>query len=201
MSKFWPVRHLLPALAVALVALDMQVHAQSGLVPCTSSMLTTFTPCMNFVTNSSGSGTSPTADCCGSLRSFMSGGMDCLCLIATGRVPFQIPVKRNLAMSLPRACKMSGVPIQCKASSAPIPAPGPIAFSSDEAPASTGPEPISPDLAPEAETTPPTDTTEDPTTADPGIEPNLTPSAATPSRGFSPAMMLPLFGSMVLKFY
>lgn len=82
--------------------------------PCTPSMLTTFSPCMNFITNSSTNGTAPSADCCNSLRSVMSNGTDCLCLIATGSVPFQVPINRTLAISLPRACNMPGVPLQCK---------------------------------------------------------------------------------------
>lgn len=83
--------------------------------PCNASTLSTlFTPCMSFLTNSSANGTSPTTECCSALKSLTSGGMDCLCLIVTASVPFKIPINRTLAISLPRACKMPGVPVQCK---------------------------------------------------------------------------------------
>jgi len=85
--------------------------------PCNASVVATFfTPCMGFLTNSSGNGTSPTTACCGALKSLTSGGMECLCLIVTGSVPFRIPLNRTLAISLPRACNMPGVPLQCKGS-------------------------------------------------------------------------------------
>ncbi|KAL4288889.1 hypothetical protein AHAS_Ahas19G0331300 [Arachis hypogaea] len=42
--------------------------------PCNVSALSTvFTPCAGFLTNSSGNGTSPTAQCCGALKSITSG--------------------------------------------------------------------------------------------------------------------------------
>ncbi|KAK3042184.1 hypothetical protein RJ639_001304, partial [Escallonia herrerae] len=122
-----PFSSLVSALAIILVVSIMPVYGQIS-TPCTSSMITSFTPCMNFVTNSSTNGSSPTAACCNSLKSITSNGTDCLCLIATGSIPFQIPINRTLAISLPRACNMPGVPLQCKASGAPIPAPGPVAL-------------------------------------------------------------------------
>jgi hypothetical protein len=83
--------------------------------PCNPSTITTvFTPCMSFLTNSSANGTSPTTQCCTALKSLTSSGMDCLCLIVTASVPFKIPINRTLAVSLPRACNMPGVPVQCK---------------------------------------------------------------------------------------
>lgn len=102
---------LLSLLALALVAI-LSVNGQTN-VPCSASMLSSFSPCLNFVTNSSANGTSPTADCCNSIRSLASGSRDCLCLIVTGGVPFQIPINRTLAISLPRACNLPGVPLQC----------------------------------------------------------------------------------------
>ncbi|KAL7220411.1 hypothetical protein ACSBR2_013318 [Camellia fascicularis] len=92
---------LLPALATALTVLIVPVHCQIQ-SPCTASMLSSFSPCMNFITNSTASGTSPTTDCCNSLRSLASNGTACLCLIATGSIPFQIPINRTVAISLPR---------------------------------------------------------------------------------------------------
>ncbi|EPS73211.1 hypothetical protein M569_01547, partial [Genlisea aurea] len=81
-------------------------------LPCTSSMITAFTPCMNFVTNSTSNGTSPTQDCCDSIKSLMGNGAGCLCQMLTGSFPFQIPINRTLSIALPRACNSTGgVPI------------------------------------------------------------------------------------------
>lgn len=86
--------------------------------PCNASVMNSFAPCMNFLTNSTSRGSSsPTTQCCDSLKSLTSGGMDCLCLIVTASVPFRIPINRTLAISLPRACNMPGVPVQCKSNS------------------------------------------------------------------------------------
>ena len=101
-------------LAVTSFVLISSGHAQVPSTPCTASMLTSFTPCMNFLTNSSSTGASPTADCCTSLRSLMTNGKDCLCQILIAGVPFRIPINRTLAISLPKACNQPGVPIQCK---------------------------------------------------------------------------------------
>ncbi|KAJ1423830.1 Bifunctional inhibitor/plant lipid transfer protein/seed storage helical domain [Sesbania bispinosa] len=134
--------------------------------PCNASTLSTlFTPCMGFLTNSSSNGTSPTTECCSALKSLTSGGMDCLCLVVTASVPFRIPINRTLAISLPRACNMPGVPVQCKASGSPLPAPGPV---------SLGPSP-SPVLAPSALT---------PT-------PSATPSGFTPTPSPQASSVLP----------
>lgn len=97
---------------IALMLFVVHVNGQVN-VPCSASMLSSFGPCMNFVTNSSANGTSPTADCCNAIRSLASGSRDCLCLIVTGGVPFQIPINRTLAISLPQACNLPGVPLQC----------------------------------------------------------------------------------------
>ncbi|XP_011082646.1 non-specific lipid-transfer protein [Sesamum indicum] len=103
--------------------------------PCTASVISSFTPCFNYLTGSSGTGSSPTEDCCNSLRSLMTDNVDCACLIITGNVPVSIPfINANLAISLPRVCKNS-VPLQCKASGVPLPAPGPVLFGPTPAPA------------------------------------------------------------------
>lgn len=114
MASFGPL--CCKALVIAVVAMVMGAPSYGQIsTPCNASILGTFfTPCMNFLTNSSGNGTSPTTECCSALKSLTSGGMDCLCLIVTGSVPFRIPVNRTLAISLPRACNMAGVPVQCK---------------------------------------------------------------------------------------
>lgn len=107
-SNFVP---LLLAMTVVMVA---PAYAQIS-TPCNASTLgTLFTPCVSFLTSSSANGTSPTTECCSALKSITSGGMDCLCLIVTASIPFRIPINRTLAVSLPRACNMPGVPVQCK---------------------------------------------------------------------------------------
>ncbi|KAK4731971.1 hypothetical protein R3W88_024959 [Solanum pinnatisectum] len=100
---------------------------------CTSSIISTFTPCLNYLTGSSANGSSPTEDCCNSLKSSMSDNIDCVCLIVTGNVPVSIPFIRTLALSLPQACN-SGVPVQCSASGVPLPSPGPALFAPPPAP-------------------------------------------------------------------
>ncbi|XP_052208135.1 non-specific lipid transfer protein GPI-anchored 20-like [Diospyros lotus] len=189
MASLVPFLGLVPALALALTALVLPVHAQIS-TACSASMLNGFTPCLRFITSGSNT-TSPTSDCCSAVKTVISNGTDCLCLIATGNVPFQMPINRTLAISLPRACNMS-VPVQCKASSAPIPAPGPIALT----PA------LSPEAAPEADTTPAlTPADSEVPAASAGSRPVLTPSSARPSRSFSPSLTLALLGAMVLKYY
>ncbi|KAH9729780.1 AAI domain-containing protein [Citrus sinensis] len=136
-------------------------------------MISSFTPCLNFITGSTSNGvTTPTQNCCDSLKSLMSTSMDCACLVITANVPLQLPINRTLSLSLPRACNMGGVPVQCKGPAALFgPAPAPIADS-----------PLSPRVAPAAET----DTTEDLTPASPPVE-----SDAPTSPGISPALTPP----------
>ncbi|GMH02408.1 hypothetical protein Nepgr_004247 [Nepenthes gracilis] len=103
---------------------------------CTISMVNNFTPCLNFITGSSYNGTAPTSSCCSSLRSIMTSSMDCACLLLAANVPLlPINVNRSLAISLPQACKNGGVPLQCKASASPLPAPGPLSFGPTPPPA------------------------------------------------------------------
>ena len=99
------------AIAIAFLLLFIPVHGQTN-TSCTGLMLRSFAPCTNFITG--GSGGSPTADCCQSLKSLMSSGRDCLCLMFTGGVPLHVPINQTLAASLPRACNSDGVPIECK---------------------------------------------------------------------------------------
>ncbi|XP_031124253.1 protein YLS3-like [Ipomoea triloba] len=82
---------------------------------CTTTALSTFTPCFNYLTESSGKagGSSPTEDCCNTLKSAMTDSIDCACLIVTGNVPVSIPFVRTLALALPQMCN-AGVPVQCK---------------------------------------------------------------------------------------
>ncbi|KAL1806522.1 hypothetical protein ACET3Z_029590 [Daucus carota] len=194
--EFVNLSRSLSALTMVIIVLILPVHGQIN-TACSPSALTSFTSCINFITNSTANGTSPTTDCCNSLRAITTSSTDCLCLIVTGSVPFQIPINRTLAIALPRACNMPGVPLQCKASVAPLPAPGPAAlaptlspgFSPSASPeASSVPEAHSPAMTPESNATPtltpPSDTTgAGAPTTNSGIRPVLTPSAATKATG------------------
>ncbi|KAG6732877.1 hypothetical protein I3842_01G198500 [Carya illinoinensis] len=213
MELFYPCSRIVPILAMVLV-LIIPVYGQIG-TPCNTSMISSFTPCLSFVTNSTANGNSPSAACCNSLKSLTSGSKDCFCLIVTGNVPLQVPINQSLGISLPSACNMPGVPLQCKASGAPIPAPGPVSLEPAPSPglsptpspkASSVPEPISPAQAPQSDTTPllnppfPTVDSEAPT-ATTGSRPVLTPSAAMPSHSLSPSFLLLVLGVSVLNYY
>ncbi|RLN41887.1 non-specific lipid transfer protein GPI-anchored 2-like [Panicum miliaceum] len=116
--------------AAVFAALLLAAAPASGQVAtsCTASLITTFTPCLNFVTGSTNGGGSPTQQCCGSLAEMVRTGADCACLILTGNVPFSLPINRTLAISLPRLCSSMSVPLQCRDTATQIPAPGPVAF-------------------------------------------------------------------------
>ncbi|KAI3979773.1 hypothetical protein MKX01_013868 [Papaver californicum] len=119
--------------AISLIILAISVSPVYGQITtaCSTPTVTSFTPCLNFITGSSGSRTSPTSDCCSTLKEIMGSSMDCACLLITGNVPFQLPINRTLAISLPRACRMSRVPVECKANTgSPLPAPSPFSFGS-----------------------------------------------------------------------
>ncbi|KAI5680243.1 hypothetical protein M9H77_01470 [Catharanthus roseus] len=107
--------------------------------PCTASMITSFTPCLNFITGSTANGqSSPTQDCCDSVKSMVADSVDCGCLILTGNVPLSLPFNRTLAISLPQICN-GGVPLRCKSSGVPLPAPGPALFQPPPPPTSHPP--------------------------------------------------------------
>ncbi|XP_050377884.1 non-specific lipid transfer protein GPI-anchored 20-like [Argentina anserina] len=201
-------RLVLMVLAMAAVSLLPVVYGQIG-TACTAANIASFSPCMNFLTNSTTNGTAPTADCCNSLKNLTSTSKDCMCLIVTGNGPFQVPINRTLAISLPRACNTPGVPLQCKATGAPLPAPGPFSLAPSSAPgasaaatptASTAPEPTSSAESPESITPSATGVYEAPT-ATTGSRPVLTPSAAMPSYALSPSLLLFASAVLVLKFH
>nr|GLL43689.1 non-specific lipid-transfer protein-like protein At2g13820 isoform X2 [Ipomoea trifida] len=185
-------------LAISLVALPLNAQINS---PCTASMLTSFTPCLNYITNSSPTGGSPSADCCNIMKSVMGNGVGCLCFIAAGGIPFRVPINRNLTLSLPRACQTPGVSVQCKASGTPTAASSPAAAVSPAPGPSRGPggddvqKPLSPGLAPESDAIP-TLTPPSPTT-NTGSRVSPTPSAA-PSRCPSPLLMLAVLGGALV---
>lgn len=179
--------------------------------PCNASMIISLAPCMNFITNSTSNGTSPTTACCDALKSVTSTNVDCACLLVTGNIPFQLPINRTLALSLPRACNTAGVPLQCKASGAPIPAPGPIALGPTLSPpaapslspqAPSVPESESPALTPESNTpaviTPTTPVT--PATPSGSRTVDTPSSSAVPSRSISSSVLLSVVGVLVIKY-
>ncbi|CAN1176870.1 Non-specific lipid transfer protein GPI-anchored 16 [Linum perenne] len=121
-------------LSITTILIVTAVDAQQTIsTPCTASMITSFSPCLNFITGSTNNGASPTAMCCDALKGLVSSSMECACLLVTANVPLQLP--RPVSVSLPRACKM-GVPLQCKASGSPLPAPGPAVLGGPPAPSS-----------------------------------------------------------------
>ncbi|KAF5455010.1 hypothetical protein F2P56_024629 [Juglans regia] len=204
--------------ATLLVFSSILVNGQIS-TPCTTSMISSFSPCFSFITGSTSNGSSPTSDCCGSLRSLMGTGMDCACLLITANVPVPLPINRTLALSLPQACNMGGVPLKCKATGSPLPAPGPVSFGPTPAPigASAFSPRASKDVAqapaPQSETTTPSTPeslppvvdaeapvvdAEAPTTTS-GIRPVLVPSAsASPSYASSASDLLPLLLLLLL---
>ncbi|XP_059318096.1 non-specific lipid transfer protein GPI-anchored 21-like [Lycium ferocissimum] len=157
-------RFVVPFLAIVLMFFSIQVRGQIN-TACSAAMLRSFNPCINFI--SSGGSGSPTSACCQSLKELTASGKDCLCLIVTGNVPFKVP-NRNVVISLPKACNNGGVPVECKASSNPLPAPGPAAlvpsgsprFPNPRSPAAPSPEgddvpePFDPPSGPVGDTTP-----------------------------------------------
>ncbi|KAK4793587.1 hypothetical protein SAY86_024022 [Trapa natans] len=195
-----PIPALVLVVVSVMISASFPVSNGQVMTSCTASMISSFTPCINFVTNSSPNGTapSPTSECCNSFKSLMGDGMDCMCLIITGNVPFQVPINRSLAVSLPRACKMTGVPIQCKASDVPLPASGPAALGPTPQESPLVPNTETPRLAPEAVPTPLL-MPPPPPASTAGSRPVLTPSSAISSSIMSPGLVLvALLGSLFL---
>ncbi|CAN6181418.1 unnamed protein product [Urochloa humidicola] len=120
------------AMAMATTALLMAWPAPvsgqviAGPLSCTTSLISSFAPCLNFMINNTAS---PTADCCRSLGELMKASSGCACLILTGSVPLGVPVNRSMAVTLPKACNNASVPLKCQdaTTSAHTPAPGPVA--------------------------------------------------------------------------
>ena len=105
-------QHVL-ALAAAIIGcwLVISVKGQNGQIntPCTSSMMTTLTPCLNYITGSrpGGSTGASITECCGAFTSLMSNSMDCACLLVTASVPLP------LSLSIPKICN-TPLALQCK---------------------------------------------------------------------------------------
>ncbi|XP_024193000.1 non-specific lipid transfer protein GPI-anchored 20 isoform X2 [Rosa chinensis] len=191
---------VLMVLAMAAVSVMPVVYGQVG-TPCSAATIASFSPCMNFLTNSTANGTAPTADCCNSLKNLTGTSRDCMCLIVTGSVPVQLPINRTLAISLPRACNTPGVPLQCKGPNSQVPTSSPGASPSASPTASTVPEPTSSAESPESDRPPSSTGGSGAPTATTGSRPALTPSAAKPSYSLSPSLLLFASAVLVLKFY
>ncbi|KAJ4760397.1 Bifunctional inhibitor/lipid-transfer protein/seed storage 2S albumin superfamily protein [Rhynchospora pubera] len=128
------------------IMLTLSIRPINGQVSqsCTASLISSFTPCFNFITGSTNGGGSPTAGCCQALSALISTSTDCACLILTGNVPLgsSLPINRTLAISLPKACKKtnsSSVPLKCRDTSTPLPGPGPVAYAPGLPPLSPSP--------------------------------------------------------------
>ncbi|CAL5078597.1 unnamed protein product [Urochloa decumbens] len=146
------VRLLAAAAVVAALAAPASGQGQGSAASCTASLITSFTPCLNFLmtnsTTNGGSSAAPTQECCRSLGQLMRASTGCACLILTGNVPLGVPVNRTLAVALPKACNSDAVPLQCRDTSAQIPAAGPVAGG---APSAALPPPATPPATAETE--------------------------------------------------
>uniref|UniRef100_A0A1D1XUA9 Putative GPI-anchored protein At1g27950 n=1 Tax=Anthurium amnicola TaxID=1678845 RepID=A0A1D1XUA9_9ARAE len=172
------------AAAVMLVAAAWTPRPASAQVAtsCTGAMISSFTPCLNYLTGSSNGASTPTADCCDALRQLLNSSNDCSCLILTGNVPFSLPVNRALAISLPRACKSKSVPfLQCKGSATRIPSPGPAAFGPSLPPLPPFPPTAAVSSPAPGNISPPAPVTAAQPTSE-GLPPLLLPSAAVKPR-------------------
>ncbi|KAK6146065.1 hypothetical protein DH2020_019934 [Rehmannia glutinosa] len=209
MENFTHFLVVLSALVMMIIVVGPAVAdgQSSSNTVCTGAMMRGFTSCIGFL--ASGSNVSrPSSACCSSLRDLMSNGQDCLCLIVTGGVPFEVPINRNLAISLPRACRMSGVPIECKDPETPSP------------PSQGGPS-IYPGLSPPSPRapfvpqpfTPPSSTTPGGGMTPPLVpggdefrhrrrrmRPTLTPSAAQSCQSSLPSLIVASMGVILLNF-
>ncbi|ONK65027.1 uncharacterized protein A4U43_C07F32710 [Asparagus officinalis] len=118
------------AISFGILVLSISIIPSSAQITtaCTTSIVTSFTPCMNFITGSTNGGGSPSAGCCKALGSFMSNSMDCACLMFTGNVPFSLPFGQTVANMLPQICNSVPIPLQCKATATPLPSPGPVTY-------------------------------------------------------------------------
>ncbi|KAH6808906.1 hypothetical protein C2S51_026689 [Perilla frutescens var. frutescens] len=150
-------------------------------------MTRSFNPCINYLTTGS-TASSPTEACCTSLRNLMSNGQDCLCLIVTGGVPLHVPLNRPLAMSLPRACKMSGVAVECKATASPVEAPDLGESSPSMSPWPSPPSPRASSISELPAPSLPPESDLEPALTPPGMRPTLFPSAAHSSHSALPSL-------------
>ena len=114
--KLKPTTYTLIA-TILFTVLVCSVKGQIGQInmPCTSSMISGFTPCMDYITGSTADGSSPTPGCCDAFESLMSTSLDCGCMLVTGSLPLSLGyIKRNLAISLPRLCGTDDAAVKCQ---------------------------------------------------------------------------------------
>lgn len=111
-----PWIHPLLLLTMLFIATPITVRAQISNMPCTISMITTFTPCLNFITGSSANGNSTTQlDCCKSLNTLINTSLKCTCLlILSANNLFSVPSNRTTTILLPQVCNTGGISTQCK---------------------------------------------------------------------------------------
>ncbi|KAJ1433096.1 Bifunctional inhibitor/plant lipid transfer protein/seed storage helical domain [Sesbania bispinosa] len=134
---------------IALIVASVNLVTGQISTPCTTSMMSTFTPCANIITGSTNNGLVPPTTCCETLRSLMSTNADCACLVISANAPlFPLPINQALALALSQACNINGVSAQCKASRSPLPAPGPAVLGSNSpTPPSSAASPLSPQVS------------------------------------------------------
>ncbi|KAF0909390.1 hypothetical protein E2562_035830 [Oryza meyeriana var. granulata] len=185
------------AVAVLAMAVPTPVSGQAVAASCTASLITSFTPCFNFITNSSnGGGGTPTADCCQSVAAMINTSTSCACLVLTGNVPLGIPINRTLAITLPKACNSMSVPLQCKDTSAQIPAAGvPVAVSPAMPPLPPSP-PESTAQAGSPTTSPVVPTATPPATGQTQTRPQVVPNSAWRTNARVPAFLLLLAATL-----
>ncbi|XP_019454978.1 PREDICTED: protein YLS3-like isoform X2 [Lupinus angustifolius] len=194
------------SIAIILAMVNL-VNGQIN-TPCTTSMISSFTPCANYITGSTNNGAIPSNTCCDSLTSLISTSMDCACLIISANAPI-LPgnfINQALVLSLAKACNIGGVSAQCKASGSPLPAPGPAILGSNGptippiANFPTSPQASNMQLAASTPTPTPVEEAEPPSNI-PGIQPLLTPlsSASHPSYVSFSLFALLLFMGLVLS--
>ncbi|KAI9115012.1 hypothetical protein K1719_014025 [Acacia pycnantha] len=113
---------LILAINIALASPGPTTSSQIK-VPCgAASMVTSFIPCMSFLTNSNPNESLITGKCCQALRYLTSGDMDCFCFFLSVVVPFSSPIRSILDTYLPQVCGISdALLIQCKSTYGSLP--------------------------------------------------------------------------------
>ncbi|XP_009399346.2 non-specific lipid transfer protein GPI-anchored 20 [Musa acuminata AAA Group] len=193
---------------VLLLAAVVAVRVVSGQITtaCTAALISSFTPCLNYITGSTNGGGSPTEDCCKALGAVVGSSKDCACLILTGNVPFSLPINRTLSISLPKMCDSMSVPLECTGTSATLPTPGSPVANEPSLPPLPPFLPAPPPPPPQVALPPAASPVSTGTPADQGLNegqrPLLLPSSAIKltHRAFSIAVFtLPLLGTMLLE--
>lgn len=101
---------MIAILFISSIASTVLCQIPISMMGCTASMISSFAPCIGYITGGGGSG-SPTADCCKAFGGIVTGGSDCACSMLTGAIPFSLPVNRSMAVTLPSFCNNASVPV------------------------------------------------------------------------------------------